>query len=57
MYMNICIYIYICVHNIFYYSKSCIYIYIQIYEYIDSGINNKIDMKENIIYLYIYILA
>ena len=29
------------------------YIYIDIYEYIDSGINNKIDMKE----IYIYILA
>ena len=32
-----------------------IYIYIHIYEYIDSGINNKIDMKENIIFIYIYI--
>ena len=50
MYVYEYLYIYICVCIIYFNIVNHVYIYIDIYEYIDSGINNKIDMKE--IYIY-----
>ena len=45
MYMNICVYICVCI--IYFNIVNHIYLY----EYIDYCINNKIDMKEKYIYI------